>query len=218
MSHLDPETLARIVDEPASAPEAEHLGACGTCRDQLAALREQKAALRALPARHAPAAVWRGVAARLELEGRPVPVPLAGERRRSKAAVRLLAAAALGAVFLAGALAGAAIDRDATDVAATDEPPARTEAARELDPEETLHEAEVVYAAALARYMAEHPEPGAGVDPMRRLAALESIILTAGAALDERPDPVIAGYYRTALAQREALLSQVALADEEAWF
>jgi hypothetical protein len=87
------------------------------------------------------------------------------------------------------------------------------------DPARTLREAENLYAAALARYMAAGAGSQAELDPMRRLAALESIILTTRAALDESPeDAVIAGYHRTALVQREALLSQVQLADSEVWF
>ena len=45
---------------------------------------------------------------------------------------------------------------------------------------------------------------------MSRLAALEGIVLTTRAALNEAPaDPVINGYHLTALEQRDALLREL---------
>ena len=47
-------------------------------------------------------------------------------------------------------------------------------------------------------------------DPVNRLAALEGIVLTTRAALNEAPaDPVINGYHLTALEQRDAILRQI---------
>jgi hypothetical protein len=82
------------------------------------------------------------------------------------------------------------------------------------DAAEFLRTAEALYVEALTRYaeMASQSESG---DPVARLAALTSIIMTTQAALNETPtDPVINGYHLTALAQREATLRQVALAGE----
>jgi hypothetical protein len=83
---------------------------------------------------------------------------------------------------------------------------------------EYLRGAEATYLQALTRYaeLASQAETG---DPIARLAALQSIILTTQAALNETPtDPVINGYHLTALAQRDATLRQVALASSEQWY
>jgi hypothetical protein len=81
-----------------------------------------------------------------------------------------------------------------------------------------LRETEAVYLEALTRYaeLATQSESG---DPVARLAALQSIIMTTQAALNETPtDPVINGYHLTALAQRDATLRQVAAASSERWY
>jgi hypothetical protein len=73
-----------------------------------------------------------------------------------------------------------------------------------------LRQAEELYLAALTRYaeLAIQAESG---DPVARLAALQSIVMTTQAALNQTPmDPVINGYHLTALAQRDATLRQVA--------
>ena len=81
-----------------------------------------------------------------------------------------------------------------------------------------LRQTEELYLAALTRYaeLASQAESG---DPVARLAALQSIILTTQAALNQTPtDPVINGYHLTALAQRDATLRQVAAASDERWY
>jgi hypothetical protein len=86
------------------------------------------------------------------------------------------------------------------------------------DAAQYLRAAESMYLEALTRYaeLAAQAESG---DPVARLAALQSIILTTQAALNETPtDPVINGYHLTALAQRDATLRQVALASGEQWY
>lgn len=56
-------------------------------------------------------------------------------------------------------------------------------------------------------------------DPVARVAALESIVLTTRAALDRAPaDPLINGYHLTAVAQRDAALRQIALRSNGPWF
>ena len=206
MSHLTLETLARIADGHRTADEAAHLAACSDCRTELDALRAQVAALGALPPPAAPESVWHGIEARLRAGNGPATIALP---RRSRRAVWLPRAAAASAVFLAGTLVGARLGGGSTEVAA---PPA-------ADPVAELRDAEGLYAAALARYMAERSPGDPELDPMRRLAALESIILTAREALAETPDDaVIGGYYRTAVAQREAIMSQVQLTESEVWY
>jgi hypothetical protein len=73
-----------------------------------------------------------------------------------------------------------------------------------------LREAEELYLSALTRYAELASNADAG-DPVSRLAAMQSIVLTTQAALSQTPmDPVINGYHLTALAQRDAALRQVA--------
>jgi hypothetical protein len=90
---------------------------------------------------------------------------------------------------------------------------------RTLDEAATLlRQTEELYLAALTRYaeLATQAEPG---DPVSRLAALQSIVMTTQAALTQAPaDPVINGYHLTALAQRDATLRQVAAASSDRWY
>ena len=81
-----------------------------------------------------------------------------------------------------------------------------------------VREAEQAYAQAYARYT-ELADPQQVEDPVARIAALESIVLTTRQALDRAPaDPVINGYHLTAVAQRDAALRQVALGSNGRWF
>lgn len=81
-----------------------------------------------------------------------------------------------------------------------------------------LREAEELYLGALTRYAELATQSPAG-DPVARLAALQSIVMTTQAALSEMPtDPVINGYHLTALAQRDATLRQVAAASSDRWY
>lgn len=196
MSHLTLEILARIADGPATAEEAAHLAACAECRAEMEALRAQAAALGELPTPTAPEAVWRRLEERLAAGSPPAAAPIA--RRRRVPHAWLLRAAAAGAIFAGGALFGASLDRGADRLGGGE--PARATAVMAA-PDAAFREAD-------------------SYDPTRRLAALESIIMTAGAALVETPeDPVIGGYYRTAIAERQALLSQVGLGEGEGvWF
>jgi len=217
MSHLTLETLARIADGPPTEDEAAHLAACPDCRAELDALRAQIAALGALTPLAAPESVWHRVEARLLAESEATTIPLP---RRSWRAAWLPRAAAAAVVFLAGPLVGARLGGGPPEVGTPDSAaPSEVRALPAADPVEVLREAESLYAVALARYMAERGPSDPELDPVRRLAALESIILTAREALAESPDDaVIGGYYRTAVAQREAIMSQVQLAESEVWY
>ena len=88
-------------------------------------------------------------------------------------------------------------------------------------PEEALaavRAAERSYLQAYARY-AELTGAQQSEDPVTRVAALESIVLTTREALDRAPaDPVINGYHLTAVAQRDAALRQIALRSNGPWF
>jgi hypothetical protein len=81
-----------------------------------------------------------------------------------------------------------------------------------------LRQAEDLYLTALTRYAEIATQAEAG-DPVARLAALQSIVMTTQAALNQTPaDPVINGYHLTALAQRDAALRQVAAATSDRWY
>lgn len=69
MRHLTDETLARLVDEQATAAEEEHLRSCEICSTVLRELREQTEALASLPALRPPAGDWEELQARLIRKG-----------------------------------------------------------------------------------------------------------------------------------------------------
>ncbi len=219
MSHLIPETLARLVDEPPTAAEAMHLETCTACRRELDGLITQTAALGDLPdLLPPPPGAWTALEARLRREGliraRPWPRTLGTAFPRIAATI---------AVFFLGGIAGFAargrIDAPGTavlDAAAPSLPSIRP--ANEVDDAaRVLADAETAYRDALARY-AELAGAEAGADPIARLAALDDIVLTTREALSEAPaDPVINGYHLTALAQREATMKQLVLASNT-WY
>jgi hypothetical protein len=98
--HLNLEALARLVDEPADDAEALHLRDCLVCRRELAALREQTAALASLADPVPAPAAWPALEAALRGEGLVRPQPA---RRRAGAWTWLRAAAAVLVVVAGGA-------------------------------------------------------------------------------------------------------------------
>lgn len=117
MSHLNPEDLARLVDEPPAAAEAEHLAACGECAAELGAMRAEHAALATLPRILPVPTPWESMRHRLEREG------LLSAAAPGRAGWMPGLAAAL-ALFLAGSATGVAIagDWSERDVALVTEP------------------------------------------------------------------------------------------------
>lgn len=99
MWHPSPEELARLIDEPPTAAEAEHLVACTECATELDAMRAEHAALAALPRILPVPTSWETMRHRLEREG------LLGAARRAAWAPGIAAALAL---FLAGTATGVA--------------------------------------------------------------------------------------------------------------
>jgi hypothetical protein len=229
MSHLSIETLARLMDEAPAAAEAAHLDGCTDCRNELEGLKADAAALAALPELEAPDAQWYGLESRLQAEG----LLRAPSRRAQAAWLRpVLQVAAAVVIFVLGNLTatnlfkatgstasvgsgdpGSVMTGAALTNAATSSP-----ATLRIQVAEQVRTAESAYLSALTRYaeLAAQTEP---TDPVARLAALESIVLTTRAALGQAPaDPVINGYHLTALAQREATLKQLASAQGKTWF
>lgn len=81
-----------------------------------------------------------------------------------------------------------------------------------------LRETEAMYLTALTRY-AEFATQSEVGDPVARLAALQSIVMTTQAALSQTPaDPVINGVHLATLAQRDATLAQVAASTSGRWY
>ena len=196
MQHLTDEELARIADEDPTAAEAAHLAACAECTSELRATREQIVMLAELPDLAPPPHLERRLRAGLAAEGLAL-----STRARRLSALRIAASVAL---FAAGGLAGflgrGAVTPAAEPLAGQLPPPATVaEAAQQLQ------QAEALYNTALVNYARTGGDLPAA-DPISRLAALEGIVLTTRAALNEAPaDPVINGYHLTALEQRDAV-------------
>ncbi|MBW3628747.1 MAG: hypothetical protein KY464_05540 [Gemmatimonadetes bacterium] len=213
MQHLSEETLARLVDEAAVEGEALHLETCEDCRIELEEMKAQTRALALLPEITPPAVAWPSVRRRLSAEE----LLRAAAGRRTGLGWPLRAAAGL-TLFLAGAATGALALRGTAPgeqvAAAPTQPVAEAD-----DLEQRLRAAEDEYVAVLTEYSmaTESADP---VDPLNRLAALEGIVLTTRAALEEAPaDPVINGYHLSAVGQRDAMLRQIDDRDnEEPWF
>ncbi|HUG41868.1 MAG TPA: hypothetical protein VMM12_15370 [Longimicrobiales bacterium] len=213
MSHLTLEALARLLDEAPTGTERAHLGACAPCRDELAALRGQTAALAALPRMMPAPDAWPELRERL-MEERLVQ-PAAGRRRIGPAA---RAAAAI-VLFVGGGALGYAMRGEAAAPAGTalaQEPPPRAAdpAGEAAEPGlQQVEAAQEAFLTALDRYMAATGSSGS--DPAARLATLDNIVLTTAEALHEAPaDPVINSFHLTALAQRNAMLRQIATSSE----
>lgn len=206
MPHLNDEELARLVEEEPSEEELRHLEHCTRCAEEVVALCEQTRALSELPDLQPPPRLATRLRSGLAIEGL-----LLGTRARQLSLIRAAASVAL---FAAGGLAGylgrGAVGAPPGELVAAAPPAPATlaEAAQRLE------SAESAYAAALTAYsrLGGSPAP----DPVSRLAALEGIVLTTRAALNDAPaDPVINGYHLTALEQRDALLRQLDTGGEQ---
>lgn len=238
MSHLNLETLARLVDETADPTETGHLDICERCRAELEAMRADANALRMLPDPEPPIAAWLALEQQLKREG---------IMRRSRWVVHTMRTAATVAVFVLGTVAGVLYTRKQQSPMATstravtgepvhvaraplhiDTAPATLvnspiinavprPAANAQEATDLLRQAERDYLAALTRFTEFSSRAESG-DPVARLAALESIVATTRAALGQAPaDPVINGYHLTAVAQRDATLRQIA-AKQQTWY
>lgn len=216
------ETIARLIDEAPTPDEAAHLESCDECRTELEAMRADAAALRNLPMIEPPPTEWP------ELEGRLLEEGLvrrrAGSRIWQTAAARAAAAVIL---FVAGAGSGMAWMRGGplgirplADATGTFASPSIIAATAPGTPEETVllyRQAEALYLDMVSRVAQLDAQEQ--VDPIARLAALESIVGITRSALDQAPaDPVLNSYHLTALAQKEATLRQIAASKPGRWF
>jgi hypothetical protein len=229
MSHLTIETLARLIEESPESHETAHLDSCDECRSELEGMKADASALAALPEIEPPSTQWRAIEQRLVAEGL-LRLPARHWTTRGWTPVRQLAAAIV--IFVLGhytaSFVGGRASRDnaapiatATDAAATG---ARTVSTLTAAPvtvsaaAAAVRETERAYLTALTRYT-ELAGGTNSADPVARLAALESIVLTTRAALGQAPaDPVINGYHLTALAQRDATLKRLSTTSGQTWF
>jgi hypothetical protein len=214
MQHLNDEELARLVDEDPTEDEIAHLEHCAACVSEVRAMQLQTQALASLPDVEPPPRLAARLHAGMAVEGL-----LLSNRSRRQSMLRVAASLAL---FAAGGMAGflGRGARDEGDMASLQRSPPASVA----EATQRLQQAEAAYTAALAAYS----EVGGSVpspDPVSRLAALEGIVLTTRAALNEAPaDPVINGYHLTALEQRDAILRQIEAQpaqdenDEQEWY
>ena len=244
MSHLSLETIARIVDDAASADEQAHLDQCRICTAELESMREDVHGLSMLPDMTPAPDAWGALERRLADEGLIRTRP-----RRAFTFMPMMQAAAAVLLFIGGSVAGRmtapesaphvvqAPSADETQPRAVAETPlpapmqsapavmlAGNTLGRNTQPRSAeeaaalLREVEELYLNALTRY-AELTSGAESGDPVARLAAMQSIVNTTQAALMAAPtDPVINGYHLTALAQRDATLRQVAAATGERWY
>jgi hypothetical protein len=218
------ETIARLIDEAPSPDEARHLEQCDECRSELEGMRADVAALRNLPMIEPPPTEWPVLEGRLLEEGLV--------RRRAGAStwrISAMRAAAAVLLFIGGGLTGIAWTRNASGPLgirpmANGEPtvalPSIITATAPASPEETVllyRQAEALYLDMVSRVAELNAQEQ--VDPLARLAALESIVGITRSALDQAPaDPVLNGYHLTALAQKEATLRQIAASKPGRWF
>ncbi len=227
MPHLNPEDIARLVEEAPSPAEAGHLDRCAECTEALADLRRQTAALAALPPLDPPPGEWSRIEALLRAEGLVRGSTHGRFGFVATAARGWSAAAAVLVAFLVGGAGGFALRGAAAPPAnglprvfAT--PPASSSTPVTVeDAEGQVRIAEAQYLDALERYnQLLGPQQASGVDPWAaRLAALESIVASTRTALHEAPyDPVINGYYINASAQRDAMIRQISTDEVEPWY
>jgi len=215
MLHLDPDRLAALADERASAEESAHLAACATCASELAAYRRLATlAAQARAPLAAPLSDWDALSAELT-EGRGSDIDSARGARhwwgRGWPRVALRAAAAV-LLSAGGVLVGRASVRQnaspssamgagspasgaqlASTTATGSESPDSLHILTVRDALAVMQRAENDYRTAAA-FIAAHDTTGQP-DPNRyrtRLAALDKISNAALAAVNEAPsDPVL---------------------------
>ena len=221
MEHLSPETLGRLVSDPPTAQEIQHLDVCEACAAELEMLRQQTILLGGLPDMRPPQGDFESLEARLAAEGlvRVGPGPDSSD---STAAHRWKRRAAAVAIFLGGALSGAtavAKSSATTDsmvaqhATVSDAAGARAEVAR----------AERAYMDALVKYRQLPTEPGteefAG-DPAARYAALEYLVRAGQVAVRQAPaDPFLNGLLASAQAEQQVVYRRISgESQQDGWF
>ena len=185
MSHLNPEALARLIDEPPTAAESEHLAACAECAAELEAMRAEHDALAALPRILPVPTSWEAMRHRLDRDGL-----LSGSVRRHGGWMPGIAAAL--ALFLAGAATGVALAGDWSGrdvVVATDaRPPADPADAAATDAGRLVHLDTTAGGRSGVGLDAETSQPEPATAPPVKLAAREPATRTTGQSLPAADD------------------------------
>lgn len=217
MRHLSDETLARLVDEPPTGVEEEHLRTCRDCAGALGELREQTEALATLPELRPPAGDWSELESRLIDEGLVRRAELRGTASSGRPGVRTawLQAAAAVVLFLggtgfgvmtaragnaaengsgAGAVSGEAVATGPAVSAGSSFGSAAVSGPAPTSPGEAaahLRSAEERYVDALLAYRELMRSAGgsgwAEEDPASRFAALETLVAASQAAIRQAP-------------------------------
>jgi hypothetical protein len=220
MSHLSPERLAALADEPPTAAELAHLTGCADCTRERATYRAlDKLASGGARSIGAPLTTWESLRPALLADG----VIDSGRGFVSRSRPRRFGwfQAAAAAVLVAG---GAVVGRLSAGVSfSTAGAPSTTGRVAQIDSAPRFNslddaraaqtQSQVLYQNATA-YLAQHDTAGRVVESqaaMRtRLAALDGTQQVLNQALTKAPyDPVINGYYLTTVGQREATIRMI---------
>jgi hypothetical protein len=230
MSHLSPERLAALADEPATLLERTHLADCALCAAELvAAQRLVRLAIADVPTIEAPITSWERLGPALRAEGlmqptsaealapsaAPTVVTPLRAPRRAHAFARVAAAVVL-------VLGGAALGRATATAGITPAPLASAAAGTAAAAFENTAEAMQVLQRAsdeytrAVTYLAAHDSNVVlrGRDAVQlyqaRLDALDRAVAATQAALYLAPqDPVLNQYYLTTLGARDLTLQQM---------
>lgn len=219
MEHLKIEALARLVDEPASPEEAEHLAICEVCASELASLMSQTESLAALPDIMPPRGDWEVLAARLRSDGLVRDPGLFQKLGLARTPAWMPAAAAI-VLFLGGTAFGTRLT-SGTTVDPTEATAPLLTAATVEDAASAVRAAEQQYVSAISQYrelMEQQGGSAPAVDPVSRYAALEHLVSVSQAAVRQAPgDPFLNGFLASALAERDAAARQVSVSRDN-WF
>src|SRR3954469_2309366 len=221
MSHLSPERLAALVDEPPTAAELAHIAGCAECARERAAYRNLvELAVNGSPSIAAPLTTWDALRPALARDGiidggKQAPVNRRAGRPWLQAAAAVL--------LVAGGMIGGRLSVGASALSLTETSKISQTASVNSDSVARFHsvddaraaqtQAQVLYQNATA-FIAQQDTltaPAESPAGMRtRLAALDRTRRVLGEALNQAPyDPVINGYYLTTVGQREATLRQM---------
>ena len=228
MSHLLPERLAALIDEPPTTAEISHLASCDLCARERAAHETLRGLARAEQASIGePLTRWDTLAPALREDG----IIDTGEWRVARKPSRLHNTWLQVAAALLLVLGGVAYGRYSANASVlpgdlfttAGGPSAAGSDARSSNATMTFRSVEEARTARVqgelmfqsaALYLSEHDTtefvPTSPAAIRRRLATLDEVQSTVREALVESPaDPVINGYYLTTLGQREATLRQL---------
>lgn len=219
MSHLSPERLAALTDEPPTAAELAHLTGCADCtRDRAAHRALAKLAAGGGRSIGAPLTTWESLRPALIADGVIDSGRGFASRSRRQRSGWVQAAAAV--VLVAGGVVGG---RLSTGMSLPTGAPAATGRValadtaprfRSMDEARAAQtQSQILYQNATA-YLAQNDTTSRVVETpaaMRtRLAALDRTQQVLNQALTQAPyDPVINGYYLTTVGQREATLRMI---------